>query len=142
VYWKGSDPSERLYPFHGPNFIFILSPFNLIPCLLFTQYSFVHLYLSLRGYIYMLAEFQVGFWSKLEAIHLDRKTDLLYLIYREGKVMSTGFEGFQSKLMEYFDFANAKDMEMLTPGVITNTNVDLIWLKTLLIQIETFFGTL
>jgi hypothetical protein len=40
--------------------------------------------------------------------------------------MSTGFEGFQSKLMEYFDFANAKDMEMLTPGVITNTNVDLI----------------
>jgi len=56
--------------------------------------------------------------------HLD--IQIFALPYREGKVLSTGFEGFQSKLMEYFDFANAKDMEMLTPGVITNTNVDLI----------------
>lgn len=82
MYWKGNDPSERLYPFHGPNFIYIyiLSPFNLIPCLIFTQYSFVHLYLSLRGYIYMLAGFQVGFWSKLEAIHLVRYTDICFTL--------------------------------------------------------------
>lgn len=44
--------------------------------------------------------------------------------------------------MEYFDFANAKDMEMPTTGVIANTIIDLIWFKNTSIQIETFFGTL